>query len=82
MAAGETSGRPRPRRIISAGGCKRRPEGEEGTPPGTTDDGGTGAPPVIKEADPDLERLLAEEEEIERRLREQHETPHFRSGDE
>ena len=36
----------------------------------------------MKEADPELERLLAEEEEIERRTRRQHhETPHFRGGD-
>ena len=37
--------------------------------------------PLIKEADPDFERLLAEEEEIERSTREHHETPHFRPGD-
>ena len=30
---------------------------------------------------PELERLLAEEEEIERRTREHHETPHFRGGE-
>ena len=36
---------------------------------------------LIKEADPELERLLAEEEEIERSVREHHETPHFRPGD-
>ena len=40
------------------------------------------AAPLIPEADPERERLLAEEEEIERRTREHHETPHFRSGDE
>jgi small subunit ribosomal protein S3 len=40
------------------------------------------ATPLIPEADPERERLLAEEEEIERRTREHHETPHFRSGDE
>ena len=82
MAVGETSGSPRPRRIISAGGGKRRPEAEEGAPATPADEGAAATAPVIKEADPDLERLLAEEEEIERRLREQHETPHFRSGDE
>ena len=37
--------------------------------------------PLVKEADPELERLLAEEEEIERSTREHHETPHFRPGD-
>src|SRR5256885_1761419 len=81
MAVGETSGQARPRRVISAGGGRRRPEGEaaaaaEGaTPPDEN-------APMIKEADPELERLLAEEEEIERRTREHHETPHFRAGDE
>ena len=39
------------------------------------------ATPLIKEADPELERLLAEEEEIERSTRDHHETPHFRPGD-
>ncbi|GIU84337.1 MAG: 30S ribosomal protein S3 [Acidimicrobiales bacterium] len=37
--------------------------------------------PLIKEADPEFERLLAEEEEIERSTREHHETPHFRPHD-
>ncbi|MBA2751314.1 MAG: 30S ribosomal protein S3 [Actinobacteria bacterium] len=36
------------------------------------------AKPLIKEVDPDIERLLAEEEDIERRTREHHEAPHFR----
>jgi len=39
------------------------------------------ATPLVKEADPELEKLLAEEEEIERRIRQQHETPHFRGDD-
>jgi small subunit ribosomal protein S3 len=39
------------------------------------------ATPLVKEADPEFERLLAEEEEIERSTREHHETPHFRPGD-
>jgi small subunit ribosomal protein S3 len=37
---------------------------------------------LLGEADPELERLLAEEEEIERRTKDHHETPHFRGGDE
>ena len=37
--------------------------------------------PLLGEADPEFERLLAEEEEIERSTREHHETPHFRPGD-
>jgi small subunit ribosomal protein S3 len=39
------------------------------------------AAPLVKEADPELERLLAEEEEIERRTRQPHEAPKFH-GDE
>src|SRR5256884_5292385 len=39
MAVGETSGQARPRRIISAGGGRRRPEGEAAAAPeGTTPD--------------------------------------------
>jgi small subunit ribosomal protein S3 len=111
MAVGETSGQGRPRRVISAGGGRRRPElGEPGAAPEgepaeaaeATEAGepteaaaetgaeaevaedGQAAPapaPAATEApvDDDLERLLAEEEEIERRTREQHhEAPHFR----
>ena len=37
--------------------------------------------PLVKEADPEFERLLEEEEQIERATREQNETPHFRPGD-
>ncbi len=90
MAVGETSGQGRPRRVISAGGGRRRPElGEPGAPleaaPELVSEDLAGepaeaAPPAaaLPEADP-LERLLAEEEEIERRTREaHHETPHFR----
>ena len=115
MAVGETSGQGRPRRLITAGGGRRRldqpepgigsaePEPEPvpeagsvpGEPTGTapeevTDEAMEGAaeevgadvtaadliapPPVPDE----LERRLAEEEEIERRSRQHHETPHFR----
>ncbi|MBV8692024.1 MAG: 30S ribosomal protein S3 [Actinobacteria bacterium] len=87
MAVGETSGQARPRRVISAGGGRRRPDqGEPGEPgiPGTEAPEDTAAPAteaepaaLIQEVDPDLERLLAEEEDIERRTREHHEAPHF-----
>jgi small subunit ribosomal protein S3 len=91
MAVGETAGQGRPRRVISAGGGRRRPDaGEPGagvgalpTPPLPGDDGNAlseAAPleePIVK-VDPELERLLAEEEDIERRTSgEHHETPHF-----
>ena len=84
MAVGETAGPGR--RVISAGGGRRRPdatdEGVAGTTPVTEgDDDAATAKPLLGEADPELERLLAEEEEIERRTREHHETPHFRGGE-
>jgi small subunit ribosomal protein S3 len=88
MAVGETSGQgPRPRRVISAGGGRRRPDlGEPGTPPvpaepaaeePAAEEHAAEEAPIVT-VDPELERLLAEEEEIERRTRaEHHETPHF-----
>jgi small subunit ribosomal protein S3 len=97
MAVGETSGgAARPRRIISAGGGRRLPGQEEpgsaglGVPVADEvvpeepigEEGAVAAAPLIPEADPERERMLAEEEEIERRTRQHHETPHFRSGDE
>ncbi len=88
MAVGETSGQGgRPRRVVSAGGGRRRPDlGEPGSVPGDVvapaEDETVAIPPVADEpivkVDPDLERLLAEEEEIERRTSgDHHETPHF-----
>ena len=88
MAVGETSGQNRPRRVISAGGGRRRPDlGEPGSRPAAAAAAATAEArrrcPVdeerpIVEVDPELERLLAEEEDIERRTRgDHHETPHF-----
>ena len=90
MAVGETGGQARPRRIISAGGGRRRPEqGEPGTeaveaPVAAIEapEGADAAQPILPEVDPDIERLLAEEEEIERRTRGHHEAPHFRKDTE
>jgi len=97
MATGGTSGQDRPRRVVSAGGGRRRPEqGEPGAIIAGEDGGELSEAPVlpaalsaetaeappsgglIKEVDPELERLIAEEEEMERRLRSGHEAPHFR----
>jgi small subunit ribosomal protein S3 len=78
MAVGETAGAPG-RRVVSAGGGRRRPTAEA-TPvdESTVGDEEVGeAAPLVKEADPELERLLAEEEEIERRTRQHHEAPKF-----
>jgi small subunit ribosomal protein S3 len=77
MAVGETSGANEPRRVVSSSAAaRRRPEG---TGPDT--DAPVEAEPLVKEADPELERLLAEEEEIERRVHDHHETPKFHPGD-
>ncbi len=95
MAVGETSGQARPKRIVTAGGGRRRPElGEPGSvapelvaeaesePEVAAEpvvDEAAAAAPAAPVADDPLEKLLAEEEEIERRTREQHhDVPHFR----
>ena len=63
MAVGETSGQGQPRRVVSSAARRRQPPARPRWP---------SAEPrsrprrCVKEADPELERLLAEEEEIER----------------
>ncbi|MEZ5171086.1 MAG: 30S ribosomal protein S3 [Acidimicrobiia bacterium] len=81
MAVGETSGQTPGRKIVTAGGGKRRPAAEEVSEEqvAASDEEPGEAAPLVKEADPELEKLLAEEEEIERRTREHHEAPHFRN---
>jgi len=86
MAVGETAGGGEPtprRRVVSAGGGRRRSEESETVPaePAAADETVEESAPLVKEADPELERLLAEEEEIERRTRQHHEAPKFH-GDE
>ncbi|MGO8871665.1 MAG: 30S ribosomal protein S3, partial [Acidimicrobiales bacterium] len=94
MAVGETSGQggDAPRRLITAGGGRRRADqGAPGSVVTVDDDSVAGtdlpddlvdrstadiaAPPAVPD---ELERILTEDEEIERRTREHHETPHFR----
>jgi small subunit ribosomal protein S3 len=71
MAVGEAAGLgAQPRKVVSSAGRKKADELAEAP-----------AAPLVKEADPDIERLLAEEEEIERRIHESHETPHFRGNE-
>ncbi len=78
MAVGDTAGEARePRKVVSSS-AKRKPEERAAAAPAEEVEE---AAPLIKEADPDFERLLAEEEEIERSTRQHHETPHFRPGD-
>jgi len=76
MAAGETSGQSKPRKIVSSAAARKRVSTPE------TDAETEDAPePLIKEADPEFERLLDEEDAIEASTREQSETPHFRAND-
>jgi small subunit ribosomal protein S3 len=69
MAVGETSGQAaEPRRVVSSQARRQEPPEPE-------------TQPLLKEADPELEKLLDEEEDIARRTHEGHETPHFRGED-
>jgi small subunit ribosomal protein S3 len=71
MAVGETSGQSQaePRRVVSSGG------------PRATEFVEAEVTPLVKEADPEFERLLEEEEAIERRMQDAHETPKLRGDD-
>ena len=70
MAVGDTAGEAKaPRRVVSSAAKKRAEAATEE------------AAPLLKDADPEIERLLEEEEQIERATRQHHETPHFRPGD-
>jgi small subunit ribosomal protein S3 len=80
MAVGETSGAPKPRKVVSSAAARRRPADAPAEAVAEPTDE-VEAAPLVKEADPELERLLAEEEEIERSTRQHNETPHFRPGD-
>ncbi len=90
MAVGETAGAaPRPRKVVSSSQAARlrasEEAGAEAVPVAADEEQATEEveepKPLLGEADPEFERLLAEEEEIERTTREHHETPHFRPGD-
>jgi small subunit ribosomal protein S3 len=71
MAVGETSGQT-PRKVVSSSAARKRAEA-----PTTPEGEAAEASPLVKEADPEFERLLAEEEAIERSTRQHHETPKF-----
>ncbi len=73
MAVGETSGQTKPRKVVSSAAPRAAAPEAEVNPEELA--------PLVKEADPEFEKLLAEEEAIERTTRESHETPNFRPGD-
>jgi small subunit ribosomal protein S3 len=79
MAVGETSGDARPAQVVSS--SRRRveatPVDQETVAAAPTEE----VKPLVQEADPEIEKLLEEEEAIERSVRDHHETPHFRPGD-
>ncbi|MFM8600508.1 MAG: 30S ribosomal protein S3 [Actinomycetota bacterium] len=74
MAAGETSGQAaveqpaQARKVVSSAGPRVAEPAEE-------------VAPLVKEADPEFERLLEEEEAFGRRLHDSHETPKLRGED-
>ncbi|MGC8480209.1 MAG: 30S ribosomal protein S3 [Acidimicrobiales bacterium] len=74
----------RPRRVITAGGGRRRPAAEEQveTPVALEEQTGVAPAELLEQKAGDteaLEKLLLEEEEIERRTKEaSHEAPHFK----
>ena len=76
MAAGETSGQSKPRKVVSSAGGRKRTAGPE-----TEETVEEEPAPLIKEADPEFEKLLDEEDAIEASTREHSETPHFRGED-
>ena len=84
MAVGDTAGAERPRVVSTrptAPEAPAAPVAEAAPAPAPAAEPDEEIKPLIGEADPEFERLLAEEEEIERSTREHHETPHFRPGD-
>jgi len=74
LAVGETAAAPVAPVVSSSG---RRAEAPASAPDDVIEE----PAPLVKEADPEFERLLEEEEEIERTTREHHEAPNFRPGD-
>ena len=78
MAAGETSGQSKPRKVVSSAARKRVSTPETDAPDNEVDEEPA---PLIKEADPEFERLLDAEDAIEASTREQSETPNFRAND-
>jgi small subunit ribosomal protein S3 len=66
MAVGQTSGSVEPTmKVVTSAG------------PRLSDNEDIEVTPLVKEADPEFERLLAEEEDIQRRIVDSHETPKF-----
>ncbi len=74
VGEGEAAGKPR--KVVSSTAARRRADETTAAEAAAEEPA-----PLVKEADPELERLLAEEEAIEASTKEHSETPHFRPGD-
>ncbi len=81
MAVGETAGQERPRVVSTKPAAPAAPAAPAVDAEAPAEPSDEDLKPLVQEADPAFEKLLAEEEEIERSTREHHETPHFRPGD-
>ena len=81
MATGDAAGDGRPKPVVSSSAARRKVAAEAAPAAAPDEVDPAEAEPLVKEADPEFEKLLAEEEEIERSTREHNETPHFRPGD-
>ena len=79
MAVGETSGQNRPRQVVSSSAAPRKPAAAEGAP--TEGEAPEELKPLVPEADPEFEKLLAAEEEIDASTRTKDEALNFRPGD-
>ncbi|CAN5769312.1 30S ribosomal protein S3 [soil metagenome] len=79
MAVGETSGDAVPAKVVSS--SRRRSEAVPVDQAAVAADPAEEVKPLVPEADPEIEKLLEEEEAIERSVRDHEETPHFRPGE-
>ena len=77
MAVGETSGQSRPRQVVSSSAAPRK----QAEAAGTEGEPAEELKPLVPEADPEFEKLLAAEEEIDASTRTKDEAPNFRPGD-
>ena len=66
MAVGETSGQAKPRKVVSSAAARERVADARGRRPTAETEAEVEPAPLIKEADPEFEKLLDEEEAIER----------------
>ena len=79
MAVGETSGQNKPRQVVSSSAAPRKPAAAAAEPAAEAPE--QELAPLVPEADPEFEKLLAAEEEIDASTRTKDEALNFRPGD-